>query len=78
MKTYKTTDIYVSAFLQEQGFRIIDVERSNGKVTIVFDDPQNSAEDAVRCYFNGTTVSAVRFADRLRHLKTLVIRGWGV
>jgi hypothetical protein len=76
LKTYTTSDIYTSAFLQEQGFRITGTRRANGRVCVIFDDPENSAQDAVRRYYNGARVCAVRFSDRLRHLKTLVMRGW--
>ncbi len=76
VRTYSTSDIYLSAFLQEEGFRIITTKEQNRRVTLVFEDPEDRARDAVCRYFNGDSVSGVRFADRLRHLKTLVIRGW--
>ncbi len=75
--TYPTPDLNVAAFLLENGFQIMDAKRCNGKVIFIFSDPGKSADEVARSYFNGAQVVAVRFADRLRNLKTVVMRGWG-
>ena len=74
---YRTSDLNVAAFLQESGFKILNVERNGGRCTFIFNDSEGRAEDAVRRFYNGAMIAAVRFSDRLRNLKTVVMRGWG-
>jgi hypothetical protein len=75
VKLFRTDDLNIAGFLQEQGFPLVTTERDNRHVVFLFDDSKDKAEGAVMLYLNGGTVAAVRFADRLRHLKTLVMRG---
>ncbi len=75
LKTFRTDDLNVAGFLQEQGFNLINCDRKNGRVTFIFRDDDENGQSAVMLYLNGGTVAAVKYADRLRHLKTLVMRG---
>ncbi len=77
MKLYRTSDINIAAFLQEVGFPLVTTEQSNGKVTLVFNDPDNKAEGHALSFLNGAKVSAVAYTDKLRHLKSVVMRGVG-
>jgi len=74
--SYRTSDLSIAAFLQENGFQILNVERNNGRCTFVFNDSQSQAEDTVCQFYNGAVIAAIRFSDRLRNLKTVVMRGW--
>ncbi len=78
MNNFRTSDLNVAAFLQEAGFRLVASDRQNGHVTFIFDDPEGAAQGAVMSYLNGAAVQAIRYADRLRHLKTMVLRGVSV
>lgn len=73
--TYRTSDLSIAAFLQENEFQILSVERDGRRSTFVFNNSKGQAEDAVRLFYNGATIPAIRFADRLRNLKTVVMRG---
>lgn len=75
MKLFRTDDINLAAYLQEIGFKLINTERKERKVTFIFDDEKGDAERSILLYLNGAQVEAVGFANRQRHLKTLVMRG---
>ena len=77
MNLFRTRDLNIAAFLQEVGFHLATTERINGKVTLVFDDPDGKAEGHALSFLNGAKVSAVAYTDKLRHLKTIVMRGVG-
>lgn len=77
MNLFRTSDLNLAAFLQEVGYHLVNTERSNGKVTLVFNDPENKAEGHALSFLNGAKVSAVTYTDKLRHLKTVVMRGVG-
>lgn len=77
MKLFRTDDLNVAAFLQEEGFRLVNTERTNGHVVFLFDDPEGKAQATVMAFLNGALVAAVRYTDRLRHLKTICMRGIG-
>lgn len=78
MKLYRTSDLNIAAFLQEVGFQLVDTEQSDRKVTLVFNDPNGKAEGHALSFLNGAKVSAVTYTDKLRHLKSVVMRGVGV
>jgi len=75
MNLYRTKELHLAAFLLEEGYALVDTERTNGKVTFVFNDPNQSAQGHVFSFLNGAKVSAVSYTDKLRHLKTIVMRG---
>lgn len=77
MNLFRTSDLNLAAFLQEVGYHLVNTERCNGKVTLVFNDPENKAEGHALSFLNGAKVSAVTYTDKLRHLKTVVMRGVG-
>ncbi len=77
MKLFHTSDLNLAAFLQEVGFQLATTERNNGKVTLVFHDPDDKAQGHALDFLNGARVSAVAYTDKLRHLKTIVMRGVG-
>ena len=77
MKLYRTSDLNIAAFLQEVGYDLVETERSNGKVTLVFNDPDNKAKGHALSFLNGAKVSAVAYTDKLRHLKSVVMQRVG-
>jgi len=71
MKTYMTSDLYLSAFLKAKGLKLITNETNGKKVTFVFED-RKDREQLVRSFFNNGSVNITDFKGALQDLKTIV------
>jgi len=75
--TYRTSDIYFSAFLCSLDFPLVTTEVAKTpdggkKVVFLFKIPPNELPKIKASYFGGTgTVKARKFVDNLRSLKSI-------
>jgi len=70
----KTSDLYFAAYLQSIGCKIINTEKDGAKNIFTFKDDQKR-DNLKENYFNEDAQSAVpalRFANNVRSLKTMV------
>jgi len=72
LKTFKTCDLYIAAFLKTAGFSLVDIEKLGKQKTFVFEDNGLIAKTQAE-YFNGVSkVVAKDLIDNLRTLKSLM------
>ena len=71
MDTYKTSDLYLSAFLKAKGLRLLDKRRAGEKYVFIFDD-RPDREELIREFFNDGQVSITAFKSAIQDLKTMV------
>ena len=71
MNTYKTSDLYLSAFLKARGMRLTDKQRSGHKFIFIFDD-RGDRKALIQEFFNDGTVSITAFKNAIQDLKTMV------
>lgn len=71
METYKTSDLYLSAFLKAKGLKLVDKRRMGDKFIFVFDDRADRKE-LIQEYFNDGSVNITAFRGALQDLKTMV------
>ncbi len=71
METYKTSDLYLSAFLKAKGLKLTDKRRFGERVIFIFDDRADRRE-LIQEYFNDGTVNITAFRGALQDLKTMV------
>lgn len=71
MNTYRTSDLYLSAFLKARGMRLTDKQRSGHKFIFIFDDRADRKE-LIQEFFNNGTVSITAFKNAIQDLKTMV------
>ncbi len=71
MDTYKTSDLYLSAFLIARGMKLRDTVSNGRKTLFVFDDT-NERERLLEAFFNDGLVSAKAFKGALQDLKTII------
>jgi hypothetical protein len=77
IKTYRTSDIYFSAFLCSLDISLLTTEMDKSaegdkKVVFVFRIPEMDLQRIKSSYFGGTaTVKARRFVDNIRSLKSM-------
>ena len=69
--TYKTSDLYLSAFLMAKGLKLVDKSRNGHKFIFVFDDREDRKE-LIQEFFNGGLVNVTAFRGALQDLKTMV------
>lgn len=50
---YSTTDTSLAAFLYTEGFRIIDIDYSNDRAQIIFENGDQKIHDMERLYYIG-------------------------
>ncbi len=73
---YRTTDLSLATFLSLRGFRLANLvhnERREG--VFEFLNPEGKIQQEILAFYSGATVPAQQFADKLRNLKFLVMRG---
>jgi len=68
---YKTSDLYLSAFLRANNFRIEKSEREHTKVLFYFEDTELLQKKILE-FFNDGLVSVTRFKNAINDLKTLI------
>ena len=71
MGTYKTSDLYLSAFLKAKGMRLKDKFRSGDKFIFIFDD-RNDRKELIQEFFNDGLVNITAFKNAIQDLKTMV------
>jgi hypothetical protein len=71
METYRTTDLYLSAFLKTKGLRLIDRQRFGNKVSFVFQDRKDRS-DLISDFLNDGTVGVASYKSALQDLKVML------
>lgn len=71
MEIYKTSDLYLSAFLKAKGLKLIDKHRAGDRIIFIFDDRMDRKK-LIQEYFNDGTVNITAFRGALQDLKTMV------
>ena len=69
--TYKTSDLYLSAFLKAKGLRLLDKQRSGNRFIFIFDD-RDDRKELIQEFFNDGMISITAFKNAVQDLKTLV------
>jgi len=69
--TYKTSDLYLSAYLKAKGLRLIDKQKLGDKFVFIFDDRPDRKE-LIEEFFNDGLVSITAFKNAIQDLKTMV------
>tara|TARA_B100000900_G_scaffold414585_1_gene441650 strand:- start:1633 stop:1854 length:222 start_codon:yes stop_codon:yes gene_type:complete len=72
MKTYKTSDIGIAAFIMMKGLRLLEAKRAqNGRFSFVFDDPNSSAQQYAVDYLNS---ESAKFDANMKNLKNILFK----
>lgn len=71
MNTYRTSDLYLSAFLKARGMRLTDKFRNGNKFVFIFDD-RGDRKELIQEFFNDGIVSVNAFKNAIQDLKTMV------
>lgn len=71
MNTYRTSDLYLSAYLKAKGLRLLDKQRNGHKFIFIFDD-RSDRKKLIQEFFNDGTVSITAFKNAIQDLKTMV------
>ena len=69
--TYKTSDLYLSAFLKSKGTNLEGATKKKDKVIFIFQD-DGDIEGLVNKYFNDSEVPVLRFKAALRDLRSII------
>lgn len=70
-ETYRTSDLYLSAFLKAKGMRLKDKLRNGSKFVFIFED-RDDRKDLIQEFFNDGTVNITAFKNAVQDLKTMV------
>jgi hypothetical protein len=70
MKEYKTTDMYLAAYLKALGYNIVSVDRGN-KFRFVFEDTEELRKKALEYYNGGGSVAPVAYNNQIRIIKSM-------
>ena len=71
MNTYRTSDLYLSAFLKARGMRLKDKFRNGNKFVFIFDD-RDDRKELLQEFFHDGSVSITAFKNAIQDLKTMV------
>lgn len=71
VNSYKTSDLYLSAFLKSKGIILQGSIKKNGKVIFVFQD-NGDIQDLINRYFNDSDVGVLRYKAALRDLRSII------
>lgn len=71
MNTYRTSDLYLSAYLKAKGLKLIDKHKAGDKFFFIFDD-RSDRKELIQEFFNDGTISITAFKNAIQDLKTLV------
>lgn len=75
--SYKTSDLYLSAFLKSKGVILHNIERRDNKVFFVFQD-EGDIPDLVNKYFNNSSVEVLSFKAALTDLRSIIFDNTGM
>ena len=68
---YKTSDLYLGAFLKTRGVCLQTAPWEKGRVVFIFQDPGN-IQELIAEYFNDSTVGVLAYKAALRDLRTII------
>jgi len=71
LTTYKSADLYLSAFLKTQGAILQNTTKENGKVFFAFQD-DGGIQSLVNQYFNDAPVPVLQFKASLGTLRSII------
>ena len=71
METYRTSDLYLSAYLKAKGLKLWDKHKTGDKFVFIFED-RDDRQQLVRDFFNDGMVSITVFKNAIQDLKTMV------
>ena len=71
MKTYATSDLYLSADLKSRGMKILDKEVDGRRTTFIFQDALNR-QDLIRDFYNRGEVNITDYVHALQDIKAIV------
>ena len=72
MKTYKTSDIGIAAFIMMKGLKLVEAKRSqNGRFSFVFEDPSDLARKFAVDYVNS---ESAKFDANMKNLKNILFK----
>lgn len=69
--SYKTSDLYLSAFLRSKGVILQNINEKNGKVIFVFQD-KGDIQNLINKYFNDSDVGVLRYKAALGDLRSII------
>ena len=74
MKTYKTSDIGIAAFIMMKGLKLVEAKRSSsGRFSFVFEDPSDLGRQYAVDYVNS---ESARFDANMKNLKNILFKTW--
>ena len=72
MKTYKTSDIGIAAFMMMKGLKLVEAKRAqNGRFSFVFEDPNDQARSYAVDYVNS---ESAKFDANMKNLKNILFK----
>ena len=72
MKTYKTSDIGIAAFIMMKGLKLIEAKRSStGRFLFTFEDPKSLASKLAVEYLNS---ESAKFDANMKNLKNILFK----
>ena len=72
MKTFKTSDIGIAAFIMMKGLRLQSASRGqNGRFLFVFEDPEDKGSDLAVDYVNS---ESAKFDANMKNLKNILYK----
>jgi len=69
--SYRTSDLYLSAFLKSKGIILQGTEKETGKVIFIFQNEGN-IQDLINKYFNDSDVGVLRYKAALGDLRSII------
>jgi|TARA_R110001592_G_scaffold199623_2_gene448242 hypothetical protein len=72
MKTYKTSDIGIAAFIMMKGLKLVEANRAKtGRFAFVFEDPGDVANSYAVDYLNS---ESAKFDANMKNLKNILFK----
>lgn len=68
---YKTSDLYLSAYLKAKGHKVEKIERKIKKCYFVFEDSELLQSNKMR-FFNEGLISVTQYKNALQDLRVLI------
>jgi hypothetical protein len=69
--SYKTSDLYLSAYLKSNGIILQGIDKENSKVIFIFKNDGN-IQDLINRYFNDGPVPVLQFKASLGVLRSII------
>ncbi|MCB4791239.1 MAG: DUF5659 domain-containing protein [Elusimicrobia bacterium] len=74
MDVYRTNDLYESSLLYALGYKLVNTERTNGRISFEFGDKLECEATLKKYYSNDLKVKAHSFAESIRSIKSMLFR----